>query len=82
VGIDLVRDGRPTCTERRGCELAGFGDTHNDLRSAASLLSGVEIRALTQAASSTFILKGRPCLISSRRTTPFWMRSKCLNSSM
>ena len=36
----FYRDSRPKCTERRCCEYAGSGDTHNDLRSTASLLSG------------------------------------------
>ena len=40
MGVDLCRDYRSKRSERRGCEYAGIGDTHNDLRSAASLLSG------------------------------------------
>ena len=40
MGADIRRDGRVTCALRRSCEFAGSGDTHNDLRSAASLLSG------------------------------------------
>jgi len=40
VGADIRREGRVTCALRRCCEFAGSGDTHNDLRSAASLLSG------------------------------------------
>ncbi|GLI35333.1 hypothetical protein DAMNIGENAA_27660 [Desulforhabdus amnigena] len=40
MGVDLCRDDRSKRSERRCCEYAGIGDTHNDLRSAASLLSG------------------------------------------
>ena len=65
---------------------AGFGDTHNDLRFAVSLLSGIEMHVNLmnrsganpgdQAASSTAIRKGRPCLISMNSTTPSPSSSK------
>ncbi|BBO77765.1 hypothetical protein DSCW_51820 [Desulfosarcina widdelii] len=74
MGADIRRERRFTCDLRRCCEFAGSGDTHNDLRSAASLLSGDLVFGFEPYARTVFftlIRKGSPCLTSRLNTVPF-----------
>ena len=59
------------------CEFADFGDTHNDLRSAASALSGSYCpEDYASSVSSTTMRNGRPFLtsITGICPVPIWFR--------
>ena len=89
MGVDRYRVGRSqTKRAENAMEDAGFGDTHNDLRSAASQLSGVgtvfvtcQARAQTRIPSATAMRTGSPLSITSSRMRNDRSRSKTSNSS-